>query len=89
MKKLILLLGLTINLLLCGVSGAFNYSYTRTGGFDYQGGLSTPTLQWLATHHDVIIGNPDASTVAGYTTLKQSNPNVLLISYQPYTITAS
>ncbi|MDA8088454.1 MAG: hypothetical protein M0Z75_17365, partial [Nitrospiraceae bacterium] len=74
---------------LCGISRASDYAYIKTGGFDYQGGLSGSKLQWLATHHDVIIGNPDASTASGYTTLKQSNPNVLLISYQPYTITAS
>jgi len=59
--------------------------HIKTFGFDYGFPRTTEQLQWLATHHDVIVGAGDWQTQKfteeQFDTLKAANPNVILIPY--------
>ncbi|MGV1098225.1 hypothetical protein ACUUL3_02315 [Thiovibrio sp. JS02] len=61
------------------------WPHFKTFGFDYGYPRDTEQLQWLATHHDVLVGIGEWQTKkiseAQYDTLKAANPNVILIPY--------
>lgn len=86
-KKIILISLIT---LLAISAQAQNYSHIKTFGFDYAGQTtSTSELQWLANHHDAIIGITDYSlgrmNETQYNIMKTANPSVLLMSYSYHT----
>lgn len=87
MNPLIVLLLLIAS---AGVSYAQALPHIKTFGFDYAGQTtSTSELQWLANHHDAIIGITDYSigkmNETQYDVMKTANPNVLLMSYSYHT----
>lgn len=57
------------------------WGHLRTAGYDYDSRvLSNPAeAAWLATHHDMIIG--DVAIEVGYDAMRAANPNVILIGY--------
>lgn len=61
------------------------WPHIRTFGFDYGYPRQASNLQYLATHHDAVIGIGEWSTKevleTQYDTLKAANPNVLIIPY--------
>lgn len=61
------------------------WPHIKTFGFDYGYPRDSKELQWLATHHDVVVGIGEWQTKkiseAQYDTLKAANPNVILIPY--------
>lgn len=64
--------------------------HIKTFGFDYAGQTtSTSELQWLATHHDAVVGITDYSlgrmNVTQFDTMKAANSDVLLMSYSYHT----
>lgn len=93
MKRLLPLLFL----LFCWATYAFgqNFSHIRTGGFDYAydalyedvGGDYTEA-EWVATHHDVVIGLGDwdhwRTPEALYDAMMAANPNLKLYGYVAY-----
>lgn len=75
------------------VSAAQNFPHIKTGGFDYDYGIvlnNQAEMQWLAQHHDMIIGlqNQSASSMklaeSVYDGIKAANPNVKFIQYIPF-----
>lgn len=61
------------------------WPHIKTFGFDYGYPREISELQWLATHHDVVIGAGDWQTKKiseeQYDTMKAANPNVIIIPY--------
>ncbi|MDQ1283670.1 MAG: hypothetical protein QG620_18 [Patescibacteria group bacterium] len=71
--------------------GAQNYSHIKTGGFDYDYNLalnSSTEAEWLATHHDMVIGLQDYATSklaeSVYNNMKTANPDVKFLTYIPF-----
>lgn len=82
---LILILCLIPSIVLAGA-----LPHIKTFGFDYAGQTTTTAeLQWLANHHDAIIGITDYSlgrmNETQYDIMKAANPNVLIMSYSYHT----
>ncbi len=64
---------------------AQNFPHIKTFGFDYGYPQNKEDLNWLATHHDAIIGAGDWQTKKmtefQYDTLHAANPDILLLPY--------
>lgn len=69
---------------------AGNFEHIKTFGFDYGYPQEVDDLNWLATHHDALIGIGHWQTKKvdefQYNTLKAANPDVLII---PYVVTTA
>jgi chitodextrinase len=60
-------------------SSTQNFSWIKTGGYDYFTESNPAEWSWLAQHQDMVIGFVD--NLAKYNAMKAANPNVQIVTY--------